>query len=205
MKRFSTLFLATVVALLSSSATMRAEDRLVVVEVFTSATCPPCVPAAPIIHRNATLEKGAVAIKHQVWAPAPGTDPFYNSSEPFKAMIQKRVQYYSPGGVPDAEFDGKGSMNPNDAELDLLKELRMRALYHSQLKCPLQKTAPTPANIKVTVKATNTSTTTLTNQKLRVAVVYNHVVIPGYAGITNGMTEFYDVLYTLLPSETVKL
>ncbi len=198
MKRFSTIILALGMVFMSSII-LQAEDRLVVVEVFTSATCPPCAPAAPIIHRNATLDKGAIAIKHQVWWPSPGTDPFFNYSAEIKATIQNRVQYYGVSGVPDAYFDGKNSINPND-EQGFITNIANARKVPAPLKMSVVEDRTDPQNIKVTVKVTNTSATTLTDQKLRVGVLYNHVSIPGYQGITNGMTDFYDVLYKILPS-----
>jgi len=77
-------------------------QRVVLVEHFTQASCPPCASQNPAL--KATLDANfgkVIAIKHQVsW---PGSDPM-NAHNPTE--IAARVGFYGVSGVPNAVLDG---------------------------------------------------------------------------------------------------
>jgi thiol-disulfide isomerase/thioredoxin len=82
-------------------------ERIVLFEIFTSTTCPPCVAANQYFDswfKNACSFKSQVAIvKYHVWWPSPGNDPYYlaNTSE-----SQTRNNYYSNKYAPNGYVDG---------------------------------------------------------------------------------------------------
>lgn len=88
------------IALLFAS-TLSAQ-RLVIIEHFTQASCPPCAALNPAL--NALLDQNLdkiVAIKYQTsW---PGVDPM-NAANP--SDVQTRVTYYGVNGVPNSLVDG---------------------------------------------------------------------------------------------------
>ena len=84
------------------------QNRLVLVEHFTQASCGPCASQNPalktLLDANATK---VVALKYQTsW---PGVDPM-NAANPTEAAA--RVQYYNVTGVPNSVMDGSGPGSP---------------------------------------------------------------------------------------------
>jgi len=79
-----------------------AQQRLVLLEHFTQASCGPCASQNPAL--NAVLDQNLdkiVAIKYQTsW---PGVDPM-NAANP--TDVQGRVTYYNVSGVPNSVMDG---------------------------------------------------------------------------------------------------
>jgi thiol-disulfide isomerase/thioredoxin len=102
MKKFLSLIM--LVFLLAATEGMSGQ-RKVLVEIFTSTTCPPCaVQNPPFDNWLANYEYAdlVTVVKYHVWWPSPGNDPYYlaNTSEP-----QARVSYYGVTGVPDGIVD----------------------------------------------------------------------------------------------------
>ncbi|MCX7876949.1 MAG: Omp28-related outer membrane protein [Melioribacteraceae bacterium] len=96
-------------------ANINAQKKVVLLETFTSTTCPPCVPANQYFDNwySSYTNKSAVAvIKYHVGWPAPGNDPFYlaNPDE-----VSTRRVFYNISAVPNGLVDGfnYGSNYPN--------------------------------------------------------------------------------------------
>lgn len=108
MKKFTLLLSVTLIYLLSLNQSMHAQSpRLVLVEEFTQASCPPCGDQNPAFNDllNANPDK-VKSLKYQVsW---PGYDPM-NLHNP--AQVQTRVDYYGVNGVPSGFVDGKSIIN----------------------------------------------------------------------------------------------
>lgn len=89
-------------ALIGFAGSAVAQQRLVLLEHFTQASCAPCAvqnPALKVI-LDANPDK-IVAIKYQTsW---PGVDPM-NAANP--TDVAARVQYYTVTGVPNSVMDG---------------------------------------------------------------------------------------------------
>lgn len=94
------IYALIVIGLWLSAATNA--QRLVLIEHFTQASCPPCAALNPAL--NALLDQNLdkiVAIKYQTsW---PGVDPM-NAANP--TDVQTRVTYYGVDGVPNSLLDG---------------------------------------------------------------------------------------------------
>ncbi|TVQ48361.1 MAG: T9SS C-terminal target domain-containing protein [Saprospirales bacterium] len=100
-------FILTFIFLLLIYSNLNAQvNRMVVVEEFTNASCPPCAAQNPAF--NALLDQNlnhVIPIKYQT--SFPGFDP-YNRQNP--GEVSERAAYYSIGGVPGAVIDG---VSPN--------------------------------------------------------------------------------------------
>lgn len=79
-----------------------AQQRLVLLEHFTQASCGPCASQNPALKAVLDANQGKIiAIKYQTsW---PGTDPM-NAANP--TDVQSRVTYYNVSGVPSSRVDG---------------------------------------------------------------------------------------------------
>ena len=102
-----------VVAMLCFFGTASAADRLVLGELFTSTTCPPCRDANLELDDLAIeLEPILVVIRYHGWWPQPGNDPFYHYN-----ILQNtaRFNYYGADYVPHFHIDGSidGGSNYN--------------------------------------------------------------------------------------------
>ena len=77
-------------------------QRLVILEHFTQASCPPCATVDPILEAllNQNTAKVASIKYHMSW---PGIDPMY-SHNPTDANT--RTNYYGISGIPQTHLDG---------------------------------------------------------------------------------------------------
>lgn len=103
--RFGFLILLVVLPLVTPSQGQAAE-RMVLCELFTSTTCPPCASANPYFDGwlFSYAQRGRVAVvKYHVWWPAPGNDPYYLANI---AENSSRNSYYGNNYVPHLYVDG---------------------------------------------------------------------------------------------------
>jgi hypothetical protein len=108
MKRSFTLILFILLGGFSLNAQ---SQRIVLIEHFTQASCPPCASINPQIRPTVVANEDKIAIiHHQVnW---PGFDPM-NEQNP--GDVRSRVDYYRVTGVPSAVLDGAAPTNPLNA------------------------------------------------------------------------------------------
>ena len=93
-----------VVAMLCFFGTTSAADRLVLGELYTSTTCPPCRAANLELDDLAIeLEPILVIIRYHGWWPSPGNDPFYHYNV---SQNTARFNYYGVNSVPNLRIDG---------------------------------------------------------------------------------------------------
>lgn len=86
-------------------------DRMVLVERFTSSTCPPCASNNPIMDAflsSQDPEKIVGISFHMSW-PAPGNDPFYLYNPNDNNL---RRTYYNVNSIPQARMDGLINVQP---------------------------------------------------------------------------------------------
>ena len=174
------------------------QNRLVLVEHFTQASCGPCASQNPalktLLDANATK---VVALKYQTsW---PGVDPM-NAANPTEAAA--RVQYYNVTGVPNSVMDGSGPGSPGT----IVTTSTINNRYNTA--APLNITAShqwTPGydSIQIGVFVANAGTATVSSGaagslKLHVAVIEEEVNYPSAPG-SNGETNFYQVMRKMVP------
>ncbi len=174
------------------------QNRLVLVEHFTQASCGPCATQNPALKTllDANNTK-VVALKYQTsW---PGVDPM-NAANPTEAAA--RVQYYNVTGVPNSVMDGSGPGSPGT----IVTTSTINNRYNTA--APLNITAShqwTPGydSIQIGVFVANAGTSTVASGaagslKLHVAVIEEEVNYPSAPG-SNGETNFYQVMRKMVP------
>ncbi len=109
MRKFLQIFFILLILL----SNLNAFPKTVLVEIFTSTTCPPCATQNPYFDNwlNSYQNKERVAVvKYHTWWPSPGNDPFYHANT---TQNQARVSYYStnyvPRGIINGNLDGQSS------------------------------------------------------------------------------------------------
>ncbi len=99
---------------------MFAAERMVMAELFTSTTCPPCVAGnANLTNILSTREDYLAVLRWHVWWPSSG-DPFYHHDEP---MNQWHVAKYSINSVPNLVVDGTNVGSVSPMQIDTRKDI----------------------------------------------------------------------------------
>jgi hypothetical protein len=171
-------------------------NRLNVIEVFTSATCPPCAPAAGYLNEVSGLGNQVVTIRHHVNIPVPG-DPWHVAYP--EESTTRYGQLEAPGAT--SRSAPRGFINGNN-DVNLLAgvaQIQQVVNVEKAEKSPCEITVnQTGTNVKVTVK-TNIR---LTGYTLRVALVSYKTVFTQQRASTipnwNGETEFSDAFLKYL-------
>lgn len=159
-------------------------DRKLLIEVFTSSTCGPCVGANENL--IALLENNADStyslVKHQVNWPGNG-DPYYIEDNGI------RVDYYDVGGVPDLWVNGKM------AETYLFNQGDFNAANNEE--------AYVEIDLQYTFDGLNVFASLEVDPKLNIedASVYFTIVekITYNNTGSNGETEFHNVVMAMIP------
>ncbi len=108
MKRSILLIILTLFVAVNASA-----QRKVLVEEFTSSTCPPCASTDPIMEAwEAEAAEQVVVLKYHQNYPASG-DIMYNAYKEGRA----RHDYYGVAGIPHVEFNGMANTFPQSVVL----------------------------------------------------------------------------------------
>jgi hypothetical protein len=116
-------------------------ERVVLVELFTGAQCPPCVAADLAFDGLAKTYKPAEVVLLQYHLHIPGPDPLTN------ADTEARQKYYQVQGTPSIYFSGKPEV-PGGGSFDEAPELYKK--YRAVIDPMLEET--TKIKLKVTAK-----------------------------------------------------
>lgn len=197
LKKLLFAFVALAIATVVSAQT---QQRRVLVEEFTNASCPPCASQNPGF--NATLQANydlVTAIKYQTnW---PGVDPM-NAQNPTE--VGTRVTYYGVSGVPHAVVNGVDVANDCNAYPGAPACLSGTEITNANANL-------TPVSISMThsysstfdtifVQISVTSETALSgNLRLRAAITEEEIFFDAAPG-TNGEKEFFQVMRKMLPN-----
>ena len=193
------LTLTALAGLLSLSAF--GQNRLVLVEHFTQASCGPCASQNPalkvLLDANPTK---VVALKYQVsW---PGYDPMYLANP---TEVDARVQYYGVTGVPNSVMDGSGPGSPGTIVTQSTIDNRYNTAAPLNLTASHQWT-PGYDSIQIGIFIANAGTSTVSSGaagslKLHVAIVEEEINYPSAPG-SNGETSFYQVMRKMVPNQS---
>jgi hypothetical protein len=176
------------------------QNRLVLVEHFTQASCGPCATQNPALKTllDANNTK-VVALKYQTsW---PGVDPM-NAANPTEAAA--RVQYYNVTGVPNSVMDGSGPGSPGTIVTTSTINNRYNTAAPLNITASHQWTAGYDS-IQIDVFVANAGTSTVVSGgagslKLHVAIVEEEINYPSAPG-SNGETVFYQVMRKMVPNQ----
>lgn len=188
------LSLLTLSLLFGLSVSYAQNQRIAVLECFTSTTCGPCASANPALDNliNNNTDK-LIAIKYHVNWPSPG-DPMnlHNPSE-----VSSRVSYYGINAVPWSVGDGTWLGNSSSVSQNMINQwaavdspVDMRMTHY------LNDTQDT---IFVVVMGRATSAVDYSGLRLRVAVLektMQYATAPG----SNGEKVFHNVMKKMLPN-----
>jgi hypothetical protein len=187
---------------LSSLVTVAAaqSQRLVLVEEFTQASCPPCAAANPTFNAmlNANTSK-AVSLKYQVnW---PGVDPM-NAQY---SAVSGRVNYYGISSVPYALMDGVSSTGsnytgyPNNlGQSDIDNEYAVPSPFDLTVTHTLSSDLDS-VFITVHVNATEVYNSSSSHLRLQTALIEKMIHFSSAPG-SNGETNFENVVRKMIPA-----
>jgi len=177
------------VSILLSLSTTFAQQRLVLTESFSQASCGPCASQNPALEAlmvaNSTK---VVAVKYQVsW---PGTDPM-NAQNPTE--IDARVDYYGISGVPDRVLDG--------TNMDVTQSaINTRYSVASPVDMSVSHVMNSSTNtIDITVTITAPQIWNPTNTVMQLAMIERTISFANAPG-SNGETEFHNVMRKMVPN-----
>lgn len=190
------LSLLTLSLVLGIGVVYAQNQRVVVLECFTSATCPPCASANPALDNLVnTNADHLIAIKYHVNWPSPG-DPMnlHNPTE-----VSSRVSYYGVNSVPYSVADGSWMGNSGNVNQSLINqwaavtppvEMSMTHFYNDA-----QDT------ISVVVMGRASSAVNSNNLKLHIAVIEQTMTYTSApCANSNGERTFHNVMKKMLPN-----
>ncbi len=189
MKKFYTL----VAACLFAIAVNAQSERLVLVEHFSGASCPPCASFNPGVQAilDGNTDK-VTSIKYQL-AP-PGTDPMYSHNP---AHSGARFSYYPGTGIPKTAIDGN-HFNGHPADWNV-NTINNRQAVPSPFDIDVEySVSPTTVSVEVTVTASQEFTDA--NLRLHTVVIEELIEFDEPAG-SNGETSFKHVMKQMLPNQ----
>ncbi|HYV92491.1 MAG TPA: T9SS type A sorting domain-containing protein [Chitinophagales bacterium] len=207
MKKFTLLFSITLLVLIGfKQAAFAQAQRLVLVEEFTQASCPPCASQNPAFDDLllSNTDKVVTLKYHTSW---PGVDPM-NAQQP--GDVQTRVDYYSVNGVPTGIMDGDkwpdydGYINLSDQYLGAPYQCTqglIDSMYAISTPFNLSSTYWFSQNLDsiyatVTITAVGSYSGSLVGQVAVIEKVVSFNTPPG----TNGETVFDAVAKKMLPN-----
>lgn len=198
------LILLTAITASFIGAAVAQSKRMVLVEEFTGASCPPCASQNPAF--NAFLDKNkdkAIAIKYQI--NIPGADPMYNENP---TEVRTRFTKYNPSGVPSAILNGftpVGGANDYTGFTGNITQARLDDEYAKASPYSLNLTyklnaAGDSAFAKMVVKSISDVAVT-GNRRAYIVFVEEKISYDKSAG-SNGEKEFFNVMKKVLPADT---
>lgn len=176
---------------------MAQTPRLVLLEHGSSATCGPCASQNPTLTNTLNANKDKIiAIKYQVWWPAPGNDPMYlaNPNE-----IKARVQtYYAINSVPQSVMDGNAYQgSPTGINTtSITNRQKVSSPFEIKLSHNTYSNGDS-VHVRAVIKASEV--VSLPSLVLQIALIENHIQYDKPAS-TNGETEFKNVMRKMLPN-----
>lgn len=171
-------------------------DRLPLIELFTSSTCPPCyslnytgfggpglISVLEDEHANDPEMAEVAAIKYQVDWPGAGDHAFNADSD-------SRVSYYGIGGAPTFILDAETAPT-NTGSIDAAKEVPSFV--------DITATHETTGGI-ITINVDVDPFITVNGATLHIALLDKSYVAGAGPSFSNGETEFHHVLRKLIPT-----
>jgi hypothetical protein len=167
-------------------------DRVVLVELFTGAQCPPCVAADKAFDALDKTYKPGEVVLLEYHAHIPGPDPLTNSGG------EARFRYYfgMRGGTPAAVFDGKPGAEGGGDEFDSLEKYDdyveiINGLLEQPAKGVLKAAAKRTGNkVEITAEASDVDAPADGSVRLRLALVEESIDYKG----NNGIPQYHHVV-----------
>ncbi|MBN1981700.1 MAG: Omp28-related outer membrane protein [Chitinivibrionales bacterium] len=175
------------------------QSRIVLIEEFSSSTCPPCKTFndkvfIPLL-KDATMNDKFVSLSYRMDWPKPG-DKYYNEES------LSRKTYYSVNAIPMPFIDGVA--DKNSSTLDAFKKNIIEAAgkpTKTSLQIEHVITGEATNDASVTINATVSSTEDLSNAVLYIAMIEK--MTTKNTG-SNGEKEFHNVFMKFIPDSKGK-
>ncbi len=173
-----------------------AGDRRVLIERFTSSTCPPCATYNPTLDGflNSTSLNDAISVSYHMNWPAPGNDPMYLANPNDN---NTRRSHYNVNSIPNWKFDGLININGFGTG-ELQSSLAQRKSVLSPITIIVTETR-NGSQVNARVDIYCESAVANPNATVQFAVVEKMIVYTSPPG-TNGESHFADVMRKMLPS-----
>lgn len=178
------------IAIAFASVVNSQNQKYVLFEHFTSATCGPCGQSNPTF-QNGILVNNPNTVRHIAFHrnyPAPGTDPMY---PPASTDIDARKNYYGATGVPTIYLNGIKKMSGHPLQY-IQPDVDSALAVASPIKIETSW-VKNGSNRDITVKVTTVSTPPSGSYVLRTAIVERMVTYTSTPGGTNGEKTFPNV------------
>ena len=174
--------------------------RNILLEEWTSSTCPPCASNNPTIDAFVAANFGTVVpVKYHMNWPSPGNDPMYLYNP---TQATDRRTYYGVNSVPNVIMDGlTNPAYPYSTPSSLPDAYNSRINVGSPLSVSVTDTRLTGDSIQADITVDVLSPLEAGQYYLRVHAVERHIhydIAPG----TNGEKDFYDVFRRAYPNST---
>ncbi|MBI1315954.1 Omp28-related outer membrane protein [bacterium] len=179
-----------------------AQQRFVLAEEFTNASCGPCASQNPAF--NALLDANStkiIGLKYQVWWP--GFDPMHLQNV---AEVTERVNYYGVTGAPTALVNGVEIANDcgaYDGAPACLSQTEIDAAYAAPAPFNMTLTHSLSADAStMTIDVTVSSVSAFSSSgalKLHVAIMEREIQFASAPG-SNGETKFEGVMRDMVPN-----
>ncbi len=168
-----------------------AGDRLVLVERFTSSTCPPCASNNPIMDAFLTSQdpERIIGLSYHMDWPAPGNDPMHHHNVVDNTA---RRNFYAVNSIPQARMDGIINLQPAYNQGTLLSQFQTRTGILSPITIVVTEST---VGDSILVRARIYCEIMLANPNVTVQFVIMEKHITNISPpATNGETDFYDVM-----------
>lgn len=168
--------------------------RTVLHEVFTSSTCPPCLPGNTNLKSITEANPGmSIDIKYQQQYPG---NPLGTGPDPYSTQEarNRHTVYYGINSIPRMEVDGGWNSNANSYTAGLLN-----TFFNNPTNVLVDGTYSINGNT-VTANAVVTPFANVASNNLVVHMVITEKHTTQNAR-SNGETDFYDVMKKMMPNE----
>jgi hypothetical protein len=166
--------------------------RVTLMEVFTSATCVPCVAGNQNMDNNVVPNLTAgeyTIIKYQQDFPGSG-DPYANSES-----VNRRA-YYGINSIPRMEIDGQWDLNASSLTVPIFDSYQQQPSF---MEIGISSAYYSGTNVSVVATINPLITYAGSGWKYHVVVIENQTT--GNVA-SNGETSFNDVMMNMHPTET---
>lgn len=191
------IYTAAFALLVLLALNLQSGDRMVIIERFTSSTCPPCASNNPIMDAFLSSQDAdkIIGISYHMNWPAPGNDPMYlyNPND-----NNTRRSYYGVNSIPQAKMDGIVAVDPPYSNASLTSFFNSRTNILSPVTVVVTDST---FGDSIRVRARIYCEVYLPNPLVTVhfAIMEKHIHYSSPPG-TNGETDFYDVMRRMMPN-----
>lgn len=187
------IYLLGLAAVLTSALAYGQSQRLVLLEHFTGASCPPCATFNPAVNTllDANPDK-IIGLKYQL-AP-PGFDPMYNHNPQHAGA---RAGYYQVTGIPNSVIDGNFyNDHPNGWGIaDVNARYAVPSPFEIEISYEI-----TPSEIIAEVTVTASQDFNDNNLRLHTVIIEEDITFSEPPG-SNGEDVFKNVMKRMLPDQ----